>query len=475
MRSILFSTILLGLLVLFLGVFTSGLCRPGIESDLQAAARQKLDAAGYRDVQVTVDHLDARLTGNVASEDAKLRAAKLVGGVKGVRMLNANNLLEVGEGSDTRQPGKVVVESNAGLSVARKGNDQIILKGLVPDENFRKQLENEVRQATPTVAIVNELKADSSDVDPWWASQAFPAVGSFLQGTQGDASISFLAESMSASGTVRDEETRRLLTTTLKERIPDGVTTSAAFTVAEAVPSTPSSLRVAVSAQKLQVAGRVTDTATKESILASIRSAQPNVTIDDQLDIDPTATVPVWSSGIGGMLGSYLPAIQSGGLIIDESALELSGEVKSDALRIGLGQAAAKLIGSENSVFNRLTVAATEVQQEAATVEVFKENAIYFASGSTEISQEDQQKLRTVAEAAKRQTGRLLFVGGYADMSGNPADNKRLSLARATVVKQKLIALGVPEGMLEVESFGAERVAGEEAWKSRRVQLTFKN
>ena len=64
---------------------------------------------------------------------------------------------------------------------------------------------------------------------------------------------------------------------------------------------------------------------------------------------------------------------------------------------------------------------------------------VRFASGSAKISPEDQAALKKLAEDAVKQTGYIIQVKGFADSSGNPAMNQKLSMERAQNVIAFLI------------------------------------
>ena len=67
------------------------------------------------------------------------------------------------------------------------------------------------------------------------------------------------------------------------------------------------------------------------------------------------------------------------------------------------------------------------------------EATVYFASGSKNISGDDQKALRELAHNSAGLTGYLIEVKGYADSSGNAAMNQKLSMDRAQEVVSFLI------------------------------------
>jgi outer membrane protein OmpA-like peptidoglycan-associated protein len=63
---------------------------------------------------------------------------------------------------------------------------------------------------------------------------------------------------------------------------------------------------------------------------------------------------------------------------------------------------------------------------------------VFFASGSTAISQQGKSDLMSFAQTAKNTKGYKVTVQGYTDSTGNAAENQRLSKARANNVQNFL-------------------------------------
>ena len=69
-----------------------------------------------------------------------------------------------------------------------------------------------------------------------------------------------------------------------------------------------------------------------------------------------------------------------------------------------------------------------------ADFDVKGEAKVNFGVGSTMISKQDQEELKKLAETAKGLTGYIVEVTGYADATGSPAINTKLSENRAKAV-----------------------------------------
>jgi outer membrane protein OmpA-like peptidoglycan-associated protein len=82
---------------------------------------------------------------------------------------------------------------------------------------------------------------------------------------------------------------------------------------------------------------------------------------------------------------------------------------------------------------------------------------VYFASGSTTISEKDRASLMQLSQNAAGLKGYLVEVRGFADSSGNAAMNQKLSMERA----QAVVALLQQDGKLLIRRIVAPGAMGE--------------
>jgi OmpA-OmpF porin, OOP family len=84
---------------------------------------------------------------------------------------------------------------------------------------------------------------------------------------------------------------------------------------------------------------------------------------------------------------------------------------------------------------------------------------VHFASGSSDISEADQEALKKLAQNAVNLTGYIIQVKGFADSSGNAAMNQNLSMERA----QNVIAFLLQNCNVPVRHIVAPGAMGESA------------
>ena len=111
---------------------------------------------------------------------------------------------------------------------------------------------------------------------------------------------------------------------------------------------------------------------------------------------------------------------------------------------------------------------------------LLKNQQLYFASGSSSIEPAEQVKLGSIVFAINDAgPGARFIVAGYADIGGETASYKGVIQGlRATAVKKMLLRMGVTNPELEVQAFEVPRPNGtltnEHRRESRRVEILLK-
>ncbi len=101
-----------------------------------------------------------------------------------------------------------------------------------------------------------------------------------------------------------------------------------------------------------------------------------------------------------------------------------------------------------------------------------KEYKIYFDSGKKDAATMYDPLVLEIAKVILKSEDKksVIVIGGFADHTGDPVSNEKLSKERATSVQAKLVEQGIPISRTKVEFFGAE---GSDVDKklSRRVEI----
>ena len=127
---------------------------PAIEAELAGQTRAALSGEAVRDLAVGLDGRDVVLTGTVASDAARARAARLAASVRGVRAVD-NRLGVV----DTARLGR--------LDLSSAPDSGLVARGAVPTRAAREALGARLRRAFPERAVTNKVAVDARAEAAW--------------------------------------------------------------------------------------------------------------------------------------------------------------------------------------------------------------------------------------------------------------------------------------------------------------------
>lgn len=104
---------------------------------------------------------------------------------------------------------------------------------------------------------------------------------------------------------------------------------------------------------------------------------------------------------------------------------------------------------------------------------------VFFNWDSSDLSSGAKNVLNAVAEEVAKNPPSQVMIDGHADTSGSKDYNQRLGFKRANAVRDALVALGVSEELISVESSGEEELLVETVDDirepaNRRVNISFK-
>jgi hypothetical protein len=114
---------------------------------------------------------------------------------------------------------------------------------------------------------------------------------------------------------------------------------------------------------------------------------------------------------------------------------------------------------------------ATELSASPASSEIGPLDDIVFATNSTEIFESSNAQIESAARWLRRHRDQRVVLEGYADSVGWAQYNEDLATRRAFVVRQHLIARGVPAEQIIIVVYGEEGAFGGENPLDRRVVM----
>lgn len=178
-----------------------------------------------------------------------------------------------------------------------------------------------------------------------------------------------------------------------------------------------------------------------------------------------------------GGLGALVGAV--GGALINHDNRgkgALIGAVAGGAAGAGYGHYADK---QEEELRKSMEGTGVQVQRQGDDLKLVMPGNITFATGSSEVSQQAQWTLGTVAESVKKYQGSNVEVTGHTDNVGSLASNNQLSQARAIAVAKVLVGEGVEKSRVQVFGVGpsqpiASNSTEEGRLSNRRVEIKLK-
>jgi outer membrane protein OmpA-like peptidoglycan-associated protein len=140
--------------------------------------------------------------------------------------------------------------------------------------------------------------------------------------------------------------------------------------------------------------------------------------------------------------------------------------------------------GSGASLQNVFTARRSDIDSEFAGVLSATPRAplvyiLYFQTGLVELDPQSRGDLTAAIVAAKGAANVDISVAGHADATGRDAYNSALSLKRAQIVRDALVAAGVPSEVIEIAYHGANNPLvptprGVPELRNRRVEVTIR-
>jgi outer membrane protein OmpA-like peptidoglycan-associated protein len=171
--------------------------------------------------------------------------------------------------------------------------------------------------------------------------------------------------------------------------------------------------------------------------------------------------------------------------VILATALSLAGPGVASAMTGPAGQdpadsetpapASASETSNQPAASNETATSNQMSNQAAADAEVRAKRIesvdLLFDTSSSDLKADARQELVTLARWAKCNEKGALILEGHADPRGTQNYNMKLSAQRAAVVRQKLIAMGVPQDRIVVTVYGKNGPSRGSLAEDRRVTV----
>jgi outer membrane protein OmpA-like peptidoglycan-associated protein len=103
------------------------------------------------------------------------------------------------------------------------------------------------------------------------------------------------------------------------------------------------------------------------------------------------------------------------------------------------------------------------------TTSWFDFDQLRFDTASAKPQPQSNEQLTSIAAILKAHPNVRVKIGGYTDNVGSPADNMKLSEARATNVRNELVGMGVDADRLTAEGYGEANPVGDNSTETGRA------
>jgi len=486
------------LLVTFSSFLHNSFLDEYIEKDLEAKTKAILNERGidYSDVQVNGHHLDADIASRLSSS-----VLEDIDGIIGI-------YLPPESGSNYEQavdPSmKVPINYSAmDFRVERRGGTIYVTGGL-PDNEYQLNLLYLLNANAHDFLVVDEtVIADQPDYQFWWDGLPDKILPDFLNGSDGQGHVHFMAYDFEASGTFNKKPEYESIKAQLS-RLPLGVIkdTNIKFEEPAVVlnPISTTSVPTLLKSPKLFVIedannnivlrGVVDSEQTKNELIVATKVAIPtgtSVNFTQRLRVLEGIAPFDSLSSIKSLLTFHIQNTYKAELAYTDEGIALKGILNNNNEKqalLSLGERATNQrlkLSTDLKVDSvlapaRREILPVEVDHKKVLASGLKPLSVYFEKGSADVDAEQEQKIKKIALLIQNSGDQelKLIVGAYTDLRVNTEINRKLSLLRANKVRDKLIDLGIADERLIVKHFG-EDVSGlpqSELWKARRVTIT---
>ena len=465
-----------------------------IEEDLEAKAIAILMERGidHSNVKVHGHHLDDTFASGLSNS-----VIEELDGVIGI-------YLPPESGSKYVQPidpaiAATVKHSSMDFRVERR-DGTIYVSGGLPDRKYQSNLLYLLNANANDSLVVNEtVIAENPDYEFWWDSQVNNIIPDFLNGSEGDGHLHFMAYDFEASATFNKESEYQSIKSKF-EKLPHTVIKDTDITYVEPVEApiiipevitaavlNPPRLFVTEDANdNIVIRGTVDSEQTKNELIVAAKVAIPtgkNVNFTQKLSV-ASSTAPFSSlPSIKSLLSFHIQNSKTAEIAYTADGLKLEGSLSNEEQKLELLRLAKRIANETLKLETNLTVDTSrrgspllQEGHEQLLANSLKPLPVYFETNSSKIKVAQEYKVKKIAEIIKefKNQNLNLIVGGYADSRDNLEQNKALSLKRANVVRDELIEYGVPSDRLIVE-YVKENVSAlpqDQLWKVQRVAIT---
>ncbi len=381
--------------------------------------------------------------------------------------------------------------------LAEQADQSVILSGTVRDEAERSYLVNlastPVKSGGSPRSVIDQLKL-SDEVAAIQPTDKLSSLAPQILTNATEGCLSWTPSDATMGGLLENMKQEAALLNLASATLPAEVAPVTNFKIQ---PYQNLEFGIVRGSEEIVVTGLLPDVTTQTRLLNLVKSEAKGARVVDDTSIALRPRAGWWMESVEGTIPSFLAATDGPAKLHyshdrfaaeatfrdekgHESMREIVHQIPASVERVAsfsLGaQPAPLLVKPSPDAPIMSAMSEDESALAAAMIKRLKPLAIYFNTSSSRIKSSQNKQINAAAAiilGAKTVT-QTLTVGGYADLRGNAASNRALSLKRANAVRSGLIKKGVPAERLIVAHFGEDtsQTSRKNLWKSRRVEIS---
>lgn len=260
---------LMGLFPLILfGLFVGFLTKDTIEKDLEKRSIEALNSAGIMWAKPAFKGLEGTIKGEAPSEEARLKAMKVVRSVWGVRSV-----------ADQLSLSKIIKPY---VFRTFHGKEKLVLEGYVPSDKIRQSVIGVAKAQFPNVSLVDKLEiARGAPDDKSWFGQVSYALGQLAKMKKGHFILT--DKKLDLSGAALDTGAYNTLNETLAATLPLKMTAGQINIEAPFVENY--NFSSVFSSERLVLNGIMSNATEIAKVVTSAKTYFPNIAIKNNLEL----------------------------------------------------------------------------------------------------------------------------------------------------------------------------------------------
>ncbi|TNF29318.1 MAG: BON domain-containing protein [Deltaproteobacteria bacterium] len=443
----------LGLVVLCVGgYYVVQKYSKSIPEKLERSSLEALRRANIVGITVEMDGLDATLSGAVPTADQRQAAVAAVAAVAGVRTVDGERLTVQAPDRGPGEPGTAEV----GVELAASWEDGALdISGEVLGLVVEKRIIQKIDQVFDGAMVTNTIRtrAGTPPKEEDVATRVVVALEALARTSRGTLRVTDAGVTL--NGTVADDATREQMTALLKGKVLPPAELALSLVVAPPVVATEDvvvadedvAAAATGDAEEADAAGGDEDAVAAASDVEALADAgEADTAEQDTVAADTVA------------LDTTAPELDTTTPEADTTAPEADTTAPEADTAVVAADTASEDVGPPIPHGVDLS-AATPLSEEQCNDVLWwlVEGEKHIQFKGRKILPESDARLVQVVAVLKRCPEGKIDVEGYTNAYGEPDALKKLSWAWASIVKNRLVELGIPKERLGVRAFGYNR------------------